>query len=95
MAENTIALNLRRLRNVKSFTQVELAERAGIAARDQRLTRFDLYVADECFLTGTAAEIVPVVRIDARQIGDGRPGRVTLQLLEMFRKETGSVSEGS
>jgi len=66
----------------------ELAQRAGIPARCEQMTRFDLYVADECFLTGTAAEIIPVVRIDSRDIGDGKPGKITLQLLEMFREET-------
>jgi branched-chain amino acid aminotransferase len=69
---------------------MELAVKAGIEVRECTLTRFDLYVADECFLTGTAAEIIPVVRIDSRQISDGRPGPVTLKLLQMFRKETGS-----
>jgi branched-chain amino acid aminotransferase len=47
-------------------------------------------VAQECFLTGTAAEIIPVVRIDSRQIGEGVPGPTTLRLLEMFREETRS-----
>ena len=66
----------------------ELAQKAGIPVQCEHMTRFDLYVADECFLTGTAAEIIPVVRIDSRNIGDGKPGKVTLQLLEMFRQET-------
>jgi len=66
----------------------ELAQRAGIPVRCEQMTRFDLYVADECFLTGTAAEIIPVVRIDSRDIGDGKPGKITRQLLEMFREET-------
>ncbi len=67
---------------------MELAQKAGIETRQQDMTRFDLYVADECFLTGTAAEIIPAVRIDSRQIGDGRPGPVTLKLLKMFRDQT-------
>jgi branched-chain amino acid aminotransferase len=66
----------------------ELAIEGGIPVLERNLTRFDLYVADECFLTGTAAELVPVVRIDSREIGDGTPGPVTLQLLDLFRKET-------
>ena len=69
-----------------------LAEGDGIAVSEQQLTRFDLYVADECFLTGTAAEIVPVIRIDSRQVGTGKPGRLTLRLLKMFRDETGENS---
>ena len=52
--------------------------------------RIDLYVADESFVTGTAAEIMPIVRIDSREIGEGRPGKITLRLLDMFRQETGS-----
>jgi branched-chain amino acid aminotransferase len=65
-----------------------LAGRLGIAAVERDITRFDLYVADECFLTGTAAEIVPVVRVDNRAIGNGKPGPVTLKLLKEFRDET-------
>ncbi len=67
---------------------MELAREAGIETHEQDMTRFDLYVADECFLTGTAAEIIPVVRIDSREIGDGQPGPVTLMLLKMFRDQT-------
>jgi len=67
---------------------IELAREAGIETREQDMTRFDLYVAEECFLTGTAAEIIPVVRIDSREIGDGQPGPVTLMLLKMFRDQT-------
>ena len=60
----------------------------GIKVREENLTRHDLYVADECFLTGTAAEVVPVVRIDKRTIGDGHPGPVTKRLLEAFHRRT-------
>ena len=48
-------------------------------------TRHDLYIADECFLTGTAAEVIPVVKIDQRAIGDGHPGKITQQLIAAFR----------
>ena len=67
---------------------MELAAKAGMEAQEMAMTRFDLYVADECFLTGTAAEIIPVVRIDSRTIGDGKPGPTTLKLLGMFRDMT-------
>ncbi len=67
---------------------LELAEQAGIPALERDLTRFDLFVADECFLSGTAAELVPVVRIDGRVIGDGAPGSLTRRLLAMFRDLT-------
>ena len=65
---------------------IELALKAGITVREVALTRHDLYVADECFLTGSAAEVIPAVKIDDRIIGDGTPGETTLQLNEGFRK---------
>jgi branched-chain amino acid aminotransferase len=63
---------------------IELAQRAGIAVREEALTRHDVYTADECFLTGTAAEIIPVVKCDGRIIGNGKPGPITKQLRERF-----------
>lgn len=66
----------------------ELAARRGIAVSEPNLTRYDLLTADEVFLTGTAAEIVPVASIDGRVIGDGQPGALTLKLTEDFRKLT-------
>ena len=67
---------------------IAIAEDFGIKVREENLTRHDLYIADECFLTGTAAEVVPVVRIDKRTIGDGHPGPVTKRLLEEFHRRT-------
>jgi branched-chain amino acid aminotransferase len=67
---------------------MELATKAGIDVREQEMSRFDLYVADECFLTGTAAELIAVVKIDGRTIANGKPGPMTIRLLEMFRRET-------
>jgi branched-chain amino acid aminotransferase len=61
-------------------TVLDLAEQSGIRVGEPNLTRYDLFNADECFLTGTGAEIVPVVKIDGRVIGRGRPGPVTRQL---------------
>ena len=78
------------LEGITRAVVMELGAKAGLPVREQQLTRVDLYVAEECFLTGTAAEIIPVVRIDSRDIGDGKPGQTTLRLLEMFREETGS-----
>ncbi|MBC7332710.1 MAG: branched-chain-amino-acid transaminase [Synergistetes bacterium] len=49
-------------------------------------TRYDLYVADECFLCGTAAEVVPVVKVDGRTIGDGKPGPITREIMKRFRE---------
>ena len=65
---------------------MELAHAAGIDCREATLTRHDLYTADECFLTGTAAEVIPVVEIDGRKIGAGTPGPVTARLTADFHK---------
>jgi branched-chain amino acid aminotransferase len=62
----------------------ELAAAAGHGFEERRLARYDLFVADECFLTGTGAEIVPVVELDGRRIGLGVPGRVTRELGAAF-----------
>jgi len=65
---------------------IELAEQAGTTVRQIPLTRHDVYVADECFLTGTAAEVIPVVKVDQRSIGTGQPGPLTRQLTERFHQ---------
>jgi branched-chain amino acid aminotransferase len=67
---------------------IDIARTFGIEVRQENLTRHDLYVADECFLTGTAAEVVPVVRIDQRTIGTGKPGPMTGRLAEEFHRRT-------
>ena len=63
---------------------MELARRRGIEVREEVLLRHDLYVADECFGTGTAAEVVPITKIDGRDVGDGKPGPITKQLTTDF-----------
>jgi branched-chain amino acid aminotransferase len=68
----------------------ELATKLRLPASEMELTRYDVMTADECFLTGTAAEIVPVASLDGRTIGTGKPGTVTLKLTEEFRKLTRS-----
>ena len=67
---------------------LRLAREAGIPTLETTLIRHDLYVADEMFLTGTAAEVVPVVSLDGRTIGDGQPGPITRRLLELFHEFT-------
>lgn len=67
---------------------IELARDAKIPVEEIPLTRHDIYIADECFLTGTAAEVIPVVRVDSRPIGDGTPGKMTRELIERFHKLT-------
>jgi len=69
---------------------IELAGQSGIDVREVPLTKHDVYIADECFLTGTAAEVVPVVKVDSRPIGDGTPGPITRDLMERFRRLTRS-----
>ena len=69
---------------------IDLAREAGYEVRETALTRHDLYIADEMFLTGTAAEVVAVVSLDGRKIGSGEPGPVTKELLEAFRALTKS-----
>jgi branched-chain amino acid aminotransferase len=66
----------------------EIVAAEGLTIDQSNMTRYDIYTADECFLTGTAAEIIPAVRLDTRVIGDGRPGPVTLRLTEKFHKLT-------
>jgi branched-chain amino acid aminotransferase len=65
---------------------IGLARELGIDVREVPLTKHDVYIADECFLTGTAAEVIPVVKVDSRTIGDGAPGKITRQLMERFHK---------
>jgi len=65
---------------------MELAEEAGMEVKTMMMGLHDLYNADECFLTGTGAEIVPVVSIDGRVVGDGKPGKVTNDLLARYQK---------
>jgi branched-chain amino acid aminotransferase len=72
---------------------IELAERAGIPVSEPNLTRYDVFNADECFLTGTGAEIVPVVKIDGRTIGDAKPGAITRKLVGDYRALTKSSGE--
>ena len=67
---------------------MELAPKCGLTVKEDVLTRYDLYIADEMFLTGTAAEIISVVNVDKREIGSGKPGPLTKQLLELYTQET-------
>ena len=64
----------------------DIATELAIPMREGDLTRYDVWCADECFLTGTAAEVIPVVKLDGRVIGDGKPGVVTARILEAFRR---------
>lgn len=74
------------LEGVTRNAVIELARQANIAVQEMPLTRHDVYAADECFLTGTAAEVIAVVKCDARTIGTGKPGPITRQLRERFQQ---------
>jgi branched-chain amino acid aminotransferase len=66
----------------------ELAAEFGISIHEPMMTRYDIYTADECFLTGTAAEVIPAVKLDTRLIGDGLPGPITKKLIASFHELT-------
>jgi branched-chain amino acid aminotransferase len=72
---------------------IELAEESGFSVSEPNLTRYDLFNADECFLTGTGAEIVPIVKIDGRVIGTGKPGAVTKKLVGEYHSLTKASGE--
>jgi len=67
---------------------LEIATELGYKVAETNLTRYDLFNADECFLTGTGAELVPIVRIDGRVIGEGKPGPITERLVEQYHALT-------
>ena len=76
------------LEGVTRQAVIEVAQKAGIPLRETALTRHDVYTADECFLTGTAAEVIPVVKCDGRPIGAGKVGPITRKIREGFMQLT-------
>lgn len=74
------------LEGVTRDTVIQLCKRQSVPCIETTLTRHDLYVADECFLTGTAAEVIPVTKIDGRVIGPGTPGPITRKLTDAFHR---------
>ena len=76
------------LRGITRDTVLEIAKRGKISAHEHVITRHEVYISDECFLTGTAAEIIPVVKVDGRIIGGGKPGKLTLKLTKEFKELT-------
>ncbi|MHC4870986.1 MAG: branched-chain-amino-acid transaminase [Planctomycetota bacterium] len=74
------------LKGITRDAVIDLAVEQNIKVEMPHISRYDLYTADECFLTGTAAELIPVVKIDGRVIADGKPGPVTKSLLAEFKK---------
>jgi branched-chain amino acid aminotransferase len=88
---STPPVNAGILAGVTRAVVFELAKKNGIPIKEEDLTRYDILVADECFLTGTAAEVIAAVQMDRRPIGNGRPGPITLKLVEEFRGLTHST----
>ena len=76
------------LKGITRDVVMRLGRESGYTVREEIFTRHDLYTADEVFLTGTAAEVVPVVKIDNRVVGSGRPGKATVKLMSDFKKLT-------
>ncbi|MDD5595195.1 MAG: branched-chain-amino-acid transaminase [Candidatus Omnitrophica bacterium] len=78
------------LRGITRDAVLEIAKRDKISVHEHVITRHEVYISDECFLTGTAAEIIPVVKVDGRIIGVGKPGKTTLKLMKKFKELTKS-----
>ena len=76
------------LKGITRDANIELARKEKLEVREEIMTRHDLFNSDESFLTGTAAEIIPVVKVDGRTIGNGKPGKITARLLKEFRQLT-------
>jgi branched-chain amino acid aminotransferase len=74
------------LKGVTRSTIIDICKALGVAERESNLTRYDVWCADECFLTGSGAEVIPVVKLDGRVIGTGAPGPLTKRILAEFRK---------
>ena len=72
---------------------IELARASGLKVSEPNLTRYDVFNADECFLTGTGAEVVPVVKVDGRVIGEGKPGSRTRELVKKYHELVQSSGE--
>ncbi len=76
------------LRGITRQIVFDLCKELAIPIREANMTRYDVYTADECFLTGTAAEVIAAIRLDTRVIGDGKPGSLTGKIIARFRELT-------
>lgn len=74
------------LRGITRAVVFEIAAELGIKITETDITRHDVFVADECFLTGTAAEVIPVIKADGRMIGTGKPGAISTRMIARFRE---------
>ena len=76
------------LRGITRSVVFEIAAELTVKITEADITRHDVFIADECFLTGTAAEIIPVIKADGRPIGNGKPGPITARMIARFRELT-------
>jgi branched-chain amino acid aminotransferase len=74
------------LKGITRDAVLDIAAELNVPVREVNMTRYDTWICDELFLTGTAAEVVPIVEVDARPIGNGKPGELTLRFLEVFKR---------
>ncbi len=79
------------LQGITRETVLEIAREMGLETREEFFTLFDVYGADEAFITGTAAEVGPVVKVDERIVGDGKPGKITKAIMAKFRDTVNST----
>ena len=81
------------LKGVTRSAIIDIAAEMGLPFSEATITRYEMWIADECFITGSAAEVVPVVKLDGRPIGTGKPGPLTQKILERFRERV--LKEGT
>lgn len=81
------------LEGVTRGAVMEIASKVNLTVSEELFTPYTVYTSDECFLTGTGAEVIPVVMLDGRSIGNGKPGKYTLKLIELFGKLANSTGE--
>lgn len=75
------------LKGITREVVIDIAKELNIELVETEMTRYDTWIADEMFLTGTAAELIPIVEVDSRKIGNGQPGKVTEQFLDVFKSK--------
>jgi branched-chain amino acid aminotransferase len=73
------------LNGITRMAVIEVMREMGLTVHEVTMTRHDIYTSDECFLTGTAAEVIPAVQYDRRPIGDGKPGKLTAEIIKRFK----------
>lgn len=79
------------LNGITRMAVIEVMQEMGLTIHEVTMTRHEIYTADECFLTGTAAEVIPAVQYDRRPIGDGKPGKMTAEIIKKFKELANST----